>query len=539
MTKKIGGKKGKTGPRLGGVPPNKGRAGDLRDETLQMIKDLGITEEVGSLDTSTPVPPGASKSRNRADGVRGKGSRRNGGDGFANNHGMENSGWAGSKEGLGRDQVGGRGSSVQRVDQRGQRRREGEGETGGQGRGDDSQHWPGANRDQDPPAGFSGVGKALGEVKIKHPFVDSEGQWFEAVPANIKGSDNRASKRRKKPLLPTPEEIGEGKSGSSVRAEGSVTPEGIRELHSAAKAVLDAEVAAWEEQRARHATGDDRWVEQVLRTGTLSDKVAALTLKVQESPTHRLSTLDRLLDLALKKERRTAQMALEGVKDLFINNLLPDGRRLVVFEARPLAQVVAAVAATGATAAGPGMLGARARGGGGGGGGGISQAAGKALAMWYFESQARFGFYRVVAALERGSSDTVENFKRFCLETAKELLEAKPEGEAQLLSLLVNKLGDPQRKISSKVIHLLQTLLSKHPAMKPVVVREVQQYLHRQGLQPRAIYAGVVFLNQARLSSVYLTAGEDAALASSLVQTYLQIFEGATATTPTTTTTTT
>lgn len=47
-----------------------------------------------------------------------------------------------------------------------------------------------------------------------------------------------------------------------------------------------------------------------------------------------------------------------------------------------------------------------------------------------------------------------------------------------------------------QVIHLLQMLLAKHPAMKGVVVREVQQYLHRPGLQPKAVYAGVIFLNQ-------------------------------------------
>ncbi|CAM9993626.1 unnamed protein product, partial [Choristocarpus tenellus] len=120
---------------------------------------------------------------------------------------------------------------------------------------------------------------------------------------------------------------------------------------------------------------------KVLRGGTLSDKVAALTLMVQESPMHRLSTLDRLMDLALKKERRTAQMAMEALKDLFITNLLPDGRKLVVFEARPLDQAAAAVTATKGSVAGSGG------GGGGGGGAGVAQAAGKALVMWYFESQ--------------------------------------------------------------------------------------------------------------------------------------------------------
>ncbi|CAN0521062.1 unnamed protein product, partial [Laminaria digitata] len=50
-----------------------------------------------------------------------------------------------------------------------------------------------------------------------------------------------------------------------------------------------------------------------------------------------------------------------------------------------------------------------------------------------------------------------------------------------------------------QVIHLLQLLLARHPAMKAVVVREVQQYLHRPGLQPKATYAGVIFLNQVML----------------------------------------
>lgn len=49
---------------------------------------------------------------------------------------------------------------------------------------------------------------------------------------------------------------------------------------------------------------------QVLRGGTLSDKVAALTLQVQESPVHRLSVFDGLLDLGLKKERRTVSCRL-------------------------------------------------------------------------------------------------------------------------------------------------------------------------------------------------------------------------------------
>ena len=72
--------------------------------------------------------------------------------------------------------------------------------------------------------------------------------------------------------------------------------------------------------------------------------------------------------------------------------------------------------------------------------------------------------------------------------------------EAKLLSGLVNKLGDPSRKVASKAGYLLSSLLQEHPAMKTVVVAEVQRFMFRQGLQERARYYGVVFLNQMVLS---------------------------------------
>ncbi len=47
---------------------------------------------------------------------------------------------------------------------------------------------------------------------------------------------------------------------------------------------------------------------------------------------------------------------------------------------------------------------------------------------------------------------------------------------------------------------LLGGVLAEHPGMKPVVVAEVQRFLFRPGLQERARYYAVVFLNQLQLS---------------------------------------
>ena len=104
----------------------------------------------------------------------------------------------------------------------------------------------------------------------------------------------------------------------------------------------------------------------------------------------------------------------------------------------------------------------------------------------------------------------IENSKRVCISLLYLVLWhgaavhaftlLPPLQEAKLLSGLVNKLGDPSRKVASKAGYLLSSLLQEHPAMKVVVVAEVQRFMFRQGLQERARYYGVVFLNQMILS---------------------------------------
>jgi ribosome biogenesis protein MAK21 len=72
------------------------------------------------------------------------------------------------------------------------------------------------------------------------------------------------------------------------------------------------------------------------------------------------------------------------------------------------------------------------------------------------------------------STDNLEFIKEKAIKAISRLLSAKPEGEQALLAALVNKLGDPSRKLASDAAYLLGQLLLEHPAMKPVVVREVR-----------------------------------------------------------------
>lgn len=84
------------------------------------------------------------------------------------------------------------------------------------------------------------------------------------------------------------------------------------------------------------STSDRNFVSNILASGTLNDKVSALTLLVQESPVHSLKTMDTMLAMSKKKGRKEAVMALESLKDLFLGSVLPD-RKLKYFADQPLA----------------------------------------------------------------------------------------------------------------------------------------------------------------------------------------------------------
>lgn len=55
-----------------------------------------------------------------------------------------------------------------------------------------------------------------------------------------------------------------------------------------------------------------------------------------------------------------------------------------------------------------------------------------------------------VGGLEEASRDNLDFLKEKALRALADLLKAKPEAEARLLVALVNKLGDPSRKLASK-----------------------------------------------------------------------------------------
>jgi ribosome biogenesis protein MAK21 len=100
-----------------------------------------------------------------------------------------------------------------------------------------------------------------------------------------------------------------------------------------------------------------------------------------------------------------------------------------------------------------------------------------------------------------------------------DLLKSKPEQEVNLLRLAVNKLGDSDRKVASRVSYHLLQLEEAHPAMKAIIVDAISELVFRVGSDYHAKYYSVITLNQTIL------AHKDTDVANKLIRFYLTLFE--------------
>lgn len=237
----------------------------------------------------------------------------------------------------------------------------------------------------------------------------------------------------------------------------------------------------------------------------MSDKVSALTLAIQESPVHNTKTLDTLVTLAGKKSREQAIAALGALVDLLGNGVvLPSDRRLRVFSAQP--GLLGTLQAKSITAWSPEKP--------------LPEKITKAhLIAWVYEDWLKETYFKIIQLLEVWCADEIEYSRSRCLDFVFGLLRDKPEQEANLLRLLVNKLGDREKKIASRTSYLILQLLTTHPAMKGIVIKAVEQeVLLRPNQTIRPKYYAITTLNQTILTS------KEPEVADTLVRIYFDLF---------------
>ncbi|XP_066280307.1 CCAAT/enhancer-binding protein zeta-like [Branchiostoma lanceolatum] len=274
----------------------------------------------------------------------------------------------------------------------------------------------------------------------------------------------------------------------------TVKPATAEQLKREATRLFEQEVKQHNQLKNKRKSSDFGWLKTVATAGTLSDRVAGLTVLIQDAPLHNLASLETLVNMAKKKMRREATQAVDTLKELWLSDLLPDGRKLKTFEQHPLSILTEVT-------------------------GGNQEGRRRRLIMWYYEDRVKQLYSEFISAIQTLAHDTVATNKSKALGTVLELLSNKPEQEKVLLELLVNKVGDPDYKIASKAAHLLGKLVDMHPNMRIVVVREVERLLYRPNVSNKAQYYSMCFLNQLVLDH------DSSELANKLVTIYFSFFK--------------
>lgn len=280
-------------------------------------------------------------------------------------------------------------------------------------------------------------------------------------------------------------------------AEGSAGPQDpqlVSQYKALAQRLLEAEVELYKSKKTLQKGANSAWMKTVVSSGVLADRMAAMTVLIQDAPVHGLEHVESLVSMVKKKgSRRMGLMALDTLRELLLSDLLPEHRKLRPFAQHPFDQLEEKAS-------------------------GNRDVRDRRLVLWYFEHQLKHHVAEFVVALDSVAHDTVPATKAKALSTAHELLCSRPEQERALLIQVVNKLGDPEYKTAAKASYLLETLLHKHPNMKVVVCCEVERLMFRSNISAKAQYYAVCFLSQVMLSH------DEAELAAKLITIYFSFF---------------
>ncbi|KAF7992359.1 hypothetical protein HCN44_001684 [Aphidius gifuensis] len=94
------------------------------------------------------------------------------------------------------------------------------------------------------------------------------------------------------------------------------------------------------------------------------------------------------------------------------------------------------------------------------------------------------------------ASDTVDINREKVFSVMTDLLIGNSEQEQKLLEFIINKIDDSKSKVASKAVCCLNKLLHEHPAMKVVVLKEIEKLLFRPNVGQRAQYYAICLLAQ-------------------------------------------
>ncbi|KAG6916630.1 hypothetical protein DXG01_006126 [Tephrocybe rancida] len=222
-----------------------------------------------------------------------------------------------------------------------------------------------------------------------------------------------------------------------------ITPDQLASLTQKATDLHHADIRTFQSSSSSNSSSSEaNFLSKIISSGTLSDRLSALTLLVQSSPLHNIKALETLKGMAERGKgkggREESLKALRCIVDWWAGGGAPD-RKLKYFRDQPLNH---------------------------------SEVTDEVLLCWFFEDWLKKYFFSILQILETLSLDPLQYVRTQTLTLIFTLLRDKPEQEQNLLRLLVNKLGDTEKSLCSRSSYHLLQLLQSHPSMKTVVVRE-------------------------------------------------------------------
>jgi ribosome biogenesis protein MAK21 len=265
-------------------------------------------------------------------------------------------------------------------------------------------------------------------------------------------------------------------------APTTTTTPSLFEMKNKAQKLLEKEA---EKSKSKASPKDEKWLRTVLHSGTVSDRAAATRILFQENP-YNLKAFDSILAMARKKGRREAQMGFDSLKELFISHLLPY-RALVLFKDQPYAH---------------------------------PKVTETHLVQWLYEEEIKQRYAQFLGLLEATSHDTVLHSREISVRVLADLVQARPQEQASvILASLVNKLGDPEKKLASKICYHLTCVIKKKEVLRSPIAKELEIFLARSNLTIHAQYYAAIVLNQ-----MILKRGEKE-LPNKLITVYFSLFK--------------
>ncbi|CAB4492463.1 CBF-domain-containing protein [Rhizophagus irregularis] len=264
-----------------------------------------------------------------------------------------------------------------------------------------------------------------------------------------------------------------------------LTDKDISDLYNNALRLLNKENDVYEAIRSRRNASDRAFYTTMLKSGTLKDRLSTLSVLVEESPVHAIKALDTLFKMACKENRNEAIQTVEGLKNLMVELLLPPDRKLKFFRDQPIDK---------------------------------TNISSKDLILWSFEDYLKRKYFELIRVIEILSHDVVIYVKLQILGIIFTLFMEKPEQESNLLKLLVNRLGDNERKVASKASYLIDQIFPKHPHMKKIVIQEIEQLILLPTANRHAQYYGIIALSR------IILAKRDTEVANKLIDIYFVLF---------------